>query len=59
MQSDKGPMPGKLVFTPINIYTFYFYDKRKELDTDNLIKDKRCEKIKGRTCAYGSKKTVP
>ena len=53
---DKGSMSGKPVVTPINPDTLSFDDKSKVLEAVNVIKEKICVKIKGRTCAYGSKK---
>ena len=49
-------MPGKPVGTPMNLDTLSFDDKRNVLEAVNIIKEKICGKIKGITCAYGSKK---
>ena len=55
-QTDKGRMTGKPFVTPINTDTLSFDDKSKTLESVNLTKEKKCGKIKGRSCAYGSKK---
>ena len=47
-------MPGKPVVTLINPDTLLFGDKRKSLESVNLIKEKICDKIKGITCADDS-----
>ena len=39
---------------PENPYVLTPEQKRKLLRAANLIKEKRCSKIKGRTCTYGS-----
>ena len=48
-------MPGKKVVTAINPETLSAEDKAKSLNAVNIIKQKRDGKIKGRTCADGSK----
>ena len=48
-------MEGKPVFTPIDTCMLSYEEKRMALDMVNLIKEKRNGKIKGRTCADGSK----
>ena len=53
---DKGPMTVKPFVGPINPDTLSFYDKKNVLEAVNLIKEKRCGKIKGRTCIDVSKK---
>ena len=58
MQMDKGTMPVKLVVAQINPDTLSFDDKSKALEAVNLIKEKRCGKIKERPCAYGSKQKI-
>ena len=55
---DKFPMPGKIFVTPINTETLSFYYKSKALEAVNLIKEKICGKIKGRTCTDGGKKKI-
>ena len=47
-------MTGKPFVAPIKPNTLSFDDKMKVLEAVNLIKEKICGKIKGRTCAYGS-----
>lgn len=54
-QLNEGPMPGKPVFGCIDPNELSIEDKRKALEAVNLVKKKRCGKIKGRTCANGSK----
>ena len=54
-QLDKGPMPGKPVFGPISYESLTNQEIREALEAVNLIKEKRDGKIKGRTCANGSK----
>ena len=54
-QLNEGPMPGKPVFGCIDPTTITREEKRRALEAVNLIKKKRCGKIKGRTCADGSK----
>jgi hypothetical protein len=54
-QMDQGPMPGKSVFGPIAYEDLTKKEKREALEAVNLIKRKRCGKLKGRTCANGSK----
>ena len=44
-------MAGNPVVTPIDPDTLYFEEKSKALEAVNLIKQKRCGKIKGRTYA--------
>jgi hypothetical protein len=51
-----GAMPGKPVIQGICYDSLSYEDKKKALDAVNLIKLKRDEKMKGRTCANGSKK---
>ena len=51
-------MPEKLVVPPIKPDTLYFYDKKKSLETVNMIKEKLCGKIKGRKCADGSEQKI-
>jgi hypothetical protein len=54
-QMDEGPMPGKPVFGVCDSTKLSWEEKRQALEAVNLIKEKRCGKIKGRTCANGSK----
>ena len=54
-QLNTGAMPGKPVFGTIDPATLTNEEKRRALEAVNLIKKKRCGKIKGRTCANGSK----
>ena len=54
-QMDRGPMPGKPVFGPQDSTLMTPLQKKKTLEAVNLIKEKRCGTIKGRSCADGSK----
>jgi len=54
-QLNIGPVPGKPIFGCINPSKITNDEKRRALEAVNLIKKKRCGKIKGRTCADGSK----
>ena len=54
-QLDEGPMPGKPVVQPVDVDTLSQKVKEQAMEAVNLIKIKRCGKIKGRTCANGSK----
>ena len=54
-QIDKGTTERNTVITPIEPEMLSYEDKMKALEAVNLIKDKRNGKIKGRTCADGSK----
>jgi len=54
-QLTKRAMPGKPVFGTIDPTTLTTEEKRRALEAVNLIKNKRCRKIKGWTCANGSK----
>jgi hypothetical protein len=54
-QMNEGPMPGKPVFGPQDASKLTPLQKKMTLEAVNLIKEKRCGKIKGRTCANGSK----
>jgi hypothetical protein len=54
-QMDQGPMPGKPVFGPQDPTLLTPLQKKKTLEAVNLIKEKRCGTIKGRSCAGGSK----
>ena len=54
-QLDDGPMPGKPVVAPFNTDVLNPLDRKKTLEAVNLIKEKCCGNIKGRTCANGSK----
>ena len=44
-------MEGKTVVTPIDHYTLSYKEKRKALESVNLIKENSNRIIKGRTCA--------
>ena len=48
-------MEGNPVVTPIDTGTLYFEDKSKGIEAVNVMKDKRCVQIKGRTCADDNK----
>ena len=52
---DKGYIPNKPVVLPQDTTTFTRKDRREALELVNPIKEKRTGKIKGRTCANGSK----
>ena len=54
-QLDDVPMRGKPVAAPFNPDGLTPFDRKKTLENVNLIKEKRCGKIKVRTCANGSK----
>lgn len=54
-QLNDGPMPGKPVFGPISYDELSQQEIKEALEAVNLIKEKRDGKIKGRTCANGSK----
>ena len=54
-QSDKGAVPGKPVIQPVHAYTLTSEMKKMALEAVNLIAEKRCGTIKGKTCADGSK----
>jgi hypothetical protein len=54
-QLNVGAVPGKPVFGTVDPTTLNREEKRRALEAVNLIKKKRCRKIKGRTCANGSK----
>ena len=53
-QLDEGAFPGKPVVKPIDPNTLTREEKYKAMEAVNLIKEKRCGKIKGRMCANGS-----
>ena len=53
-QLDKGAFPGNPVVGPIDPTILTQEDKIRAMEAVNLIKEKRCGKIKGRTCANGS-----
>ena len=46
-QLNSGPMPGKPVFGSIRPKTISIEEKKKALEAVNLIKKKRCGKMKG------------
>ena len=48
-------MTGKPVVAPINIYKLSFDDEMEVLEAVNMMEEKRCGKIKGRTCVDDSK----
>ena len=54
-QLDDGPMPVKLVVEPFNPDVITSINRKITLEAVNLIKEKRCGKIKESTCANGSK----
>ena len=54
-QLNTGTAPGKPVFGTIDPSTLSNEEKSRALEAVNLIKKKRRGKIKGRTCANGSK----
>ena len=54
-QLDNGAFPGKPVVEPADSSKISKEDKYKALEAVNIIAQKRCGKIKGRTCADGSK----
>jgi hypothetical protein len=54
-QIDEGPIPGKPVFGVFNSTKLSWEEKKQALEAVNLIKEKRCGKIKGCTCTNGSK----
>jgi hypothetical protein len=54
-QLDEGAMKGKPVLAPINPDTLSYEQRKQALYAVNLIKEKRCGKIKGRTCADSSR----
>jgi hypothetical protein len=54
-QLNEGAVLGKPVFGTVNPSTLSWEDKKRALEAVNLIKKKRCGKIKGRTCTNGSK----
>ena len=53
-QLDKGAVDGKPVIRPIDTSQLTLEQKRKAMRVVNLIKKKRCGKVKGRACADGS-----
>mmetsp|Transcript_42936 Transcript_42936/g.62919 ORF Transcript_42936/g.62919 Transcript_42936/m.62919 type:complete len:101 (-) Transcript_42936:1236-1538(-) len=54
-QLNIGAVPGKPVIAPKDTRDLTEEDKKKSLAAVNLIKEKRCGKIKGRSCTNGSK----
>ena len=54
-QLNDGAVEGKPVITPISFEDLTPQDKEQALEAVNLIKEKRCGKLKGRTCANGSR----
>ena len=54
-QLDQGAFPGKPVVEPADANLLSPADKKRALEAVNIIAEKRCGKIKGRTCADGSK----
>ena len=53
-QLDQGAFPGKPVIDTIDADSLSREQKAKALEAVNLIAEKRCGRIKGRTCANGS-----
>ena len=54
-QLDKGAKEGNPVMIPLDPYKLTTQEKREALEAVNLIKEKRCGKLKGRTCANGAR----
>ena len=54
-QFNDGVVPGKPVIEPIPFEHLKDEDKTKALEAVILIAQKRCGKIKGRTCANGAR----
>ena len=54
-QLNEGAIPGKPVVDPVDPTTITSEEKHQALEAVNLIKEKRCGHIRGRTCANGSK----
>ncbi len=54
-QLDAGPMDRKPVVCPMDPKSLSLEQKLKALDAVNLIQEKRDGRVKGRTCANGSK----
>ena len=54
-QLDEGAVPNKPVVLPQDPSKLTREEKSRALEAVNLIKEKRNGKIKGRTCADGSK----
>ena len=54
-QLNDGAVPGKPVVIPIDPDALSEEDKKKALDAVNIIEEKRDGRVKGRTCANGSK----
>ena len=52
---DDGPMTGKPEVARFNHDRLTPLYRKKTLEDVNLIKEKRCGKIKGRTCSNGRK----
>ena len=57
-QLDEGAIPNKPVVLPQDPSKLTREEKSRALEAVNLIKEKRNGKIKGRTCADGSKKSI-
>ena len=58
-QLDYGHMPGKPVVAPFNPDGLTPLDRKKTLEPVNLIKEKRCGKIKRRTCKWQQTNKIP
>ena len=54
-QLDQGAFPGKPVIQPTYSEKLTTEERRRALEAVNIIAEKRCGKLKGRTCADGSK----
>ena len=54
-QLNDGAMPGKPVVEPISFTDLTEKDRSEAHKAVNLIKEKRYGKLKGRTCANGSR----
>ena len=57
-QLNTGDGPVKLVFGCIDPKDNTMEEEKQALEAVNLIKKKRCDKLKGRTCADGSKQKI-
>ena len=55
LQLDQGAVPGKHVVEPSNAMNLSVNEKSKALEAVNIITEKRCGKIKGRTFTDWSK----
>ena len=53
-QLSEGVTPGKPVIEPVNVSSVSAEERKQALEAVNLIKMKRCGKVKFRSCANGS-----